>query len=124
MRTALYACEQPDLIILTGRSALYACEQSITISEVSIAISQDSPVACHVAGFLLTASCLLGFHAFRGLHRLLACRGFQCLQLRFHLLDDHCLFYNGRLVFPDLLALAIVRFLKSRKQRHGVQETQ
>ena len=78
-------------------------------------------MARHVAGFLLPASYLLGFHAFRGLHRLLACRGFQCLQLRFHLLDGHCLFYNGRLVFPDLLALAIVRFLKSQKHGHGVQ---
>ena len=75
-------------------------------------------------GFLITSSYLLGFHGFRDLHRLLVSRGFQCLQLRFQLLDAHCLFGNGGFVLPDLLALPIVRFLKIHKERHGFGRAQ
>ena len=52
------------------------------------------------------ASCLLGFHALRDLYRFLR------LQLSRHSLDSSCLFCNGGLLFPDLLALRIVRFAK------------
>ena len=59
-----------------------------------------------------TASGLPGFHAFRGFHRLLACRGFQFLQLHIRFANEICLFCNGRLLFEDLLALCIVVFVK------------
>ena len=59
-----------------------------------------------------TASGLLGFHAFHGFHRLLACRGFQFLQLRFHFANKIFLFCNGCLLFEDLLALRIVFFVE------------
>ena len=48
----------------------------------------------------------MGFHAFRDLYRFLR------LQLGRHSLDSSCLFCNDGLLFPDLLALRIVRFAK------------